>query len=345
MRKLTMKGKNTFLLITVILLTLSACKRDEYRVNISGIELDMKIRRLEQDLFSVNPNEITGKIPELKARYGRFLQLFSYVINIGQVTDSAWSGDLVSFCTDKLNYEVYESVISVFPDISWIENGMKDAFRHYLYYFPVKPVPEVYTCITGFNNSLIAMRDSVLAIGLDRYLGSDSKYYPQLQIYKYQADRMTPDHILSDAMYGWASVEWEFNGVGYSEENVLAEMIHEGKLMYFVKCMLPEEKDELIFGFSEAQMNFCRNNESQMWQYLVENNLLFKTDQLVIRKLTGEAPFTSYFTKESPGRAAVWVGFRIVESFMRNNRNFNLADMMTISDVQSVLEGARYNPR
>ena len=80
----------------------------------------------------------------------------------------------------------------------------------------------------------------------------------------------------------------------------------------------------LIFGFTTDQMKFCRNNESQMWQYLIENNLLFSTDQFIIRKLTGEAPFTQYFSNESPGRAAVWLGFRIVESYMmRETRNEN----------------------
>jgi hypothetical protein len=185
----------------------------------------------------------------------------------------------------------------------------------------------------------------VLAIGLDRYLGSESKYYPMLRIYNYQAAKMNPSNILPDAMYGWASVEWEFNETGYDTENVLAEMIHEGKLMYFVKCMLPDVNDELIFGFTEAQMKFCRNNESQMWQYLVENNLLFSTDQLTRRKLTGEAPFTGYFTDESPGRAAVWIGFRIIESYMRNKGNAGLSELMKETDVQSILEGARYSPR
>ena len=345
MKSLKIKFKSLLIFLSVIILTEGGCTRNHYKVDISGIETDLKISRLEQDLFSVNPNEIVSKIPELKASYGRFLQLFSYVINIGEITDSTWSNDLVSFCTDKLNYEVYENVKSVFPDITQLEDAMNDAFRHYLYYFPAKPVPKVYTCITGFNNSLITMQDTILAIGLDRYLGADSKYYQQLQIYSYQSAKMTPAKILTDAMYGWGSVEFEFGSAGYPDDNVLAEIIHEGKLLYFVKCMLPGEPDEMIFGFTGPQLEFCRNNESQMWQYMVENNLLFVTDQLVKRKLTGDAPFTGYFTSESPGRAAVWIGFRIIESYMQNNGNIGLDKLMGETDIQAILEGARYNPR
>ena len=213
--------------------------------------------------------------------------------------------------------------MKLYPDISWIERDLQDGFRHYLYYFPGRRVPAVYTCITGFNNSIIT-GDSVLGIGLDRYLGSGSEYYRRLEIYKYLADRMTPENIVPDCIYGWGASEWEFSDLSYPADNVLSEMIHEGKLKYFEKCMLPEVSEGIIFGFSADQLKFCRNNEDQMWQYLIEKDLLFSTDQFTIRKLTGEAPFTSYFTNESPGRAAVWIGFRIVESYMMRNPDISL---------------------
>jgi hypothetical protein len=335
--------------IVVIVLVLvmsgtSSCRRNHYRISTSGIEAQVSIKRLEQDLFSGSPNEIKTKVPFLKKKYNGFLQLLSYVINIGSVEDSTWSDDLVKFCTTKENYEVFESTMKVFPDIKKIEKDLTEAFKHYLYYFPAKKIPGVYSCITGFNNSII-IGDSALGIGLDRYLGSDCKYYPQLQLYKYQTAKMNPWNIVPDCMYAWASTEWDYKTLGYNSDNVLSEMIHEGKLLYFVKCMLPEIKDNLIFGFSSDQMKFCLENENQMWQYLIENNLLFKTDQLTNRKLTGEAPFTSYFSKESPGRAAVWTGFRIVESYMIKTNNKNLEDLMRNTDIQGILDKARYNPQ
>ena len=95
--------------------------------------------------------------------------------------------------------------MKLYPDISWIERDLQNGFRHYLHYFPGRKVPAVYTCITGFNNSIIT-GDSVLGIGLDRYLGSGSEYYRRLEIYKYLADRMTPENIVPDCIYGWGSL-------------------------------------------------------------------------------------------------------------------------------------------
>jgi hypothetical protein len=330
-------------LMIVVSITSLSCRRNIYKVNISGIKVDVNIKRLENDLFTLNPSEIKARIPSLIEKYDGFLKYFGYVINIGEIGDSAWNEGLVKFCTDKLNNEVYEAAMLGYPDLSQLESDLSDAFRHYKYYFPRKNLPGVFTCIAGFNSSLITA-DSILGICLDKYLGSKSKYYPELQIYKYQTARMNPVNIPSDCMYAWASKLWDYKDAGYTTDNVLTQILHEGKLLYFVKCMVPEYEDNLIFGFSPQQMKFCINNESRMWQYLIEHNLLFSSEQLTKRKLTGEAPFTTYFSNESPGRAAVWIGFRIIESYMSNNKGIRLEDMMKNTDVQGILEKARYSP-
>lgn len=330
------------LLITVSVISVS-CRRNHFRISTTGINAEIKIKRLEMDLFTLNPSEIREKIPVLQEEYDGFLRYFGYVINIGEPSDSIWGDGLVRFCTDKLNNEVYGATMQVYPDLKKIEDELSDAFRHYLYYFPGKKIPGVYTCITGFNNSIITA-DSVLGISLDKYLGSDSRYYPGLQIFKYQAAKMNPSNIVRDCMYAWAASEWNYKDMGYTTDNVLAEIIHEGKLLYFVKSMIPASEDNLVFGFTADQMNFCRNNENQMWQYLIENNLLFSSDQLTKRKLTGDAAFTSYFSKESPGKAAVWTGFRIIESYMMKVKDISLENLMKNTDIQGILEKAKYNP-
>jgi hypothetical protein len=331
-------------MVVLGLLVILSCRRNSYKINISSVKADIEIKRLETDLFTLDPSEIAAKIPYLKEKYGPFLQIFSYIINTGNVNDSSFSDFLERFCTDKVNNEVYESVMQNYPDVKSVQADLRNAFRHYRWYFPEKKIPAVFTCITGFNNSIITA-DSILGIGLDRYLGRNSEYYPRLGIYGYISARMNSWNIVPDCIYGWGSTEWNFSGLKYQADNVLAEMIHEGKLKYFEKCMLPEMNDTLIFGFTANQMKFCRNNESQMWQYLIEHDLLFSTDQFVIRKLTGEAPFTSFFTNESPGKASVWTGFRIVESFMMKNKDITLGKLMTSTDVQGILEKAKYNPQ
>ena len=338
-----MSLRGTLLFALIVLFTATSCVRKHYRVNISDIEVNLELKRLEKDLFGPSPMELGNRVPQLNDKYGAFLQYFSYVINIGEVSNPSWNDYLNSFVTDKMNVDAYNSVIEEYPDVRELENDLSKAFRHYLFYFPDRFVPSVYTCITGFNNSII-IADSVLGISLDKYLGTDCEYYKMLGIYNYLTIKMGSRNILPDCMYAWAFSDWNFEEMDYNGDNVFARIIHEGKLLYFVRCMLPEYEEEDIFGFTDVQLKFCKANEDLMWTYLVEHDLLFSADQLIIRKLTGEAPFTSYFSSESPGKAAVWTGFRIVEEYMRKNATVTLRELMETTDYQKVLSLSKYNP-
>ena len=131
-----------FFLLAGLLLTQS-CRRDPYRVRISGIYVDIKIKRLEKDLFDPDPGLIAERLPLLKTEYGDFLQLFGYVINAGLISDPSFSEFLTHFCSDKLNNEVFSVVMERYSDIRALEIDIEDAFRHYKWYFPDREVPAV----------------------------------------------------------------------------------------------------------------------------------------------------------------------------------------------------------
>ena len=81
-----------------------------------------------------------------------------------------------------------------------------------------------------------------------------------------------------------------------------------------------------------------------MWTYLLEHKLLFSTDYMTIRKLVYPAPFTVYFTNESPGRSVVWIGYKIIEGYMENNKDVTLLQLMQESDYQKILRKSNYKP-
>lgn len=335
---------NRFILLftAIIGITAVSCRQNHYRVRITR-EVDVKIERLEMDILGPDPGSVVSSLGELQSRYGDFLRLFGYVINIGEPGNPEWEQNLVLFSGDRTNREVYSSVMEIFPSVTRLEEELSSAWSHYLYHFPDSAVPSLFTCITGFNNSIIVGKEE-LGISLDRYLGSDSKYYSMLGIYNYERRFMIPEKIPSDCMYAWAQATWPVSEDQEESETLLSSMIHEGKQLYFARSMLPVEPDTLIFGFTGDQMKFCINNEKQMWEYLLEYDLLFISDDFTIRKFTGQAPFTSAFTSESPGRAASWLGFRIVEEYMLRNRDITLGELMGESDPSVILSGANYFP-
>lgn len=322
---------------------LAGCIRNPYKVDVSNIECNIHIRDLGRDIFETPPPLLGVKADSLRISYGKALNTYSEVIGIGDPSDAKWKSSFVLFATDLQNLALWDDVKRVWPSTLPLEKGLGDAFRHYLYYFPDASVPEVIACISVFNNSII-IDDSLLMVSLDRYLGADSKYYPALGIFEYQSRKMTPDYTVSDCMYAWASTEWDYRDMDYGTRNLLSSMIHEAKLLYFTRSMLPAVPDTVLFGFRKRQLDFCKENEGRIWEYLVSKDLLFSTDGFLIRKFTGEAPFTSYFSEEAPGRAVVWTGFRIIERFMRNNPRVSLSELMKMTNCQTILSGAKYNP-
>ncbi len=327
-----------FLMFTLLT---AGCSDTRNKADISGIEAGIDIRRFDIDLFDVDIDSIPVHVGTLEEEYGEFFEIFNHlIIRTGSSSAPAYPEHLHRFLTDMDIYRVRTEVYTVFDDISWLVDDLEMAFRHFLYYFPDYPLPEIYTYLSGFNQSVVTA-DRIVGIGLDKYLGADHFFYSQLQLPMYQRRIMHPGKIVPDVMMAWAMMEFEFDGTG---KNLLSHIIHHGKLLYFVDAMLPWQPDTLKTGFTAQQMDWCIRNETMMWTYLVENKLLFSTDARTISGFVNPAPFTREFTSDSPGMAALWLGWQIVSSYMDRNRHVTLEELMNDDDYQKILNQARYRP-
>ena len=83
--------------LVLCLSLLLSCKSDHYRINTSSVSVNIEIKRLEKDLFDTDPGQIFAKIPALKEKYSDFLQIFSYVIDAGNINDSSFADLLTVF--------------------------------------------------------------------------------------------------------------------------------------------------------------------------------------------------------------------------------------------------------
>jgi hypothetical protein len=63
-----------------------------------------------------------------------------------------------------------------------------------------------------------------------------------------------------------------------------------------------------------------------------------------IKRFIDDAPYTAAFSEESPGRTGVWLGWQIVRSYMKQNKNTKLANLMNNANYQSILNQSGYQP-
>jgi hypothetical protein len=327
------------LLIVIMALTVG-CKHDRFSVNVSGIQADITITRFEKDLFSTDPSSLEDSLPSWQHKYGSFLQYFSYIVKLGNVQDPGFADRLRQFATDHTNYLIYKRTMEVFPSIDTFKTALQEAFKHYRYYFPGRHIPRIYTYVSGLNQSAIT-GDSLLAVGLDKYLGTREKLYKQAGIYNYLIVNMHPEKLTSDCMMFWAETEFPFQD---SVNNLAANMIYRGRMMYFTSAMVPDQPDTLKWGFTGKNLEYCRQNEKAMWADLIDRKFLFTTDRFTIDKFILEGPYTKDFGRESPARAVVWMGYRIVSAYMEKNPRITLPTLMAEKDYMKILNSSAYNP-
>ncbi|MDY6801058.1 MAG: hypothetical protein SVU94_07515 [Bacteroidota bacterium] len=334
--------KRGLFLVVILLLIFTGCsEKNKFDVDIDDIELEIEVKRLDKELFELEPSKLEEHIPDLIKKYEEFLELYSRnVVNIGSPYSKAYPDYLAGFITDYTMFQVHEKVMEKFPTVDFIEEALTQAFKYYKYYFPDRLVPAVYTFQGGFNQSIV-VGDSILAIGIDKYLGTDVDFYDRLGISKYLQRNMIPEKIPTDAMRAWAMTEFVYND---SVDNLVNNMIYHGKLQYFLDAMFPFTEDSLKFGFSSNQLKWCQNNEKPMWDNLVDQKLLFSTDYMTINNYINPAPFTTGFPRQSPGRAVVWLGWKIVHHYMERHPELTLKELMLNDHYQEILTESRYEP-
>lgn len=327
------------LLLLSLLVVISGCNNNPLKVDVSDIDLEMPVQRFDRELFSLKRG--VGDLDSLKKKYNDYFLLYStQVIKVGNPEDSLFPQYLNEFLSDSLMNLVYQKCQDVFPDMVLYEELIVEAFKHYKYYFPEGNIPKLYTHISGFNQSIMVARD-LISVSLDRYLRADSEFYAQLGIPLYARYKMTPERIPIDVVLAFGLTEFPYNPL---KDNVLSNMIYQGKIRYFVQAMMPEISEATIMGYNPEQMEWCILSQENMWSFLIEQRHLFSSEYRVIMNYINEGPFTPGMPKESPSRTGIWLGLQIVKEYMRSSPGVDLSALMSDQDYEKILRESGYQP-
>jgi hypothetical protein len=331
--------RSVFYLLAISFIFCSSCHENPLKVDVSGIKIeDVKIRRFEQDLFKppFNPGKLSGMYGDF---FRGFVETSPFCPN--GIDDPGCQAGIRGFVTDPDMKAAYESCQKEFPDVHELEQKLDDAFRHFKYHFPSRPLPKVCTMMSGFNFNILKL-DKAIGIGLEMYLGPNSVFYRRIEFPKYKIIKMSREYLIPDFVRGWMLTEFEEKN---AKPDFLTRIIEEGKIAYLVDAMLPEMNDTLKIGFSKNQLDWCKQNEGHMWSFFIKRKILYTRDYQEIMQFTNDGPFTTGFAKESPSRTGNWIGWQIIRSYMEKNKNTTLQQLMEMKDAQKILAAAAYKPK
>lgn len=312
--------------------------------DVSKVNVNITIERFEKDLFACDTVNYAPCFDALEKKYPYFYNFYlNNLLAIRQPNDTGrtYQTALKSFIGNANLRALHDSVMLKYPDVTELERSFTDAFRYCKYYFPNKNTPRVVTHISEFGPAAATLDTSLLAVSLDMFLGKDFVYYNSIGLPKYVTYRLHPPFLVPNAMKAWFKALYDAKT---ADAKLIDRMISEGKMLYFLDLVLPDTPDSLKIGYTAKELQWCFDNEKEMWGFFIERDLLYSSKSLEYMKFIADGPTTTGMPPESPGQTGVWMGWQIVRKFMQENPDVTFDQLMQITDGQEVLKRSKYKP-
>ncbi len=306
-------------------------------------DLDLRIERLDQDLFRSARDTAPNFNLRLYATYGPFYKDYvERILNAAPINDPRLPVALTSFVMNPDWNAMQQRADSVLGDMEPQRAEFESAFERLTGFFPDSLVPRIIVFNSGFNYGIVPT-DSVLGIGVEWFVAKGSRVADMLAtdiIPQYMKDRMLPEMLVPSAVKGWLQVHYTRDVRG---EDVLTNLVEIGKVMYLLDALLPETNPALKFAFTDEQMKWCEASEFNVWKELVAKEQLYSKSPEDVDRLLNDGPFTNGFPRESPGHIGEWIGFRMVKAYMDDHGDMTMARLFAGTDPRAVLKS--YKPR
>lgn len=318
--------KHLLSLVALSILFFSCNEKKLKNIDTSNIAIDFKFVDFHNLYYQSN----TDEFQKLKKKYP---YLFPK-----QIHDSIWK-------LKKINKEelfLYDKVDSVFGDLSNEKQKLKQLFKNIKYYIPNFKSPKTISLITNLDYvNKVVYADSLLFISLDMYLGNKNEVYSSFP--KYISEKHNKEYLWVDITKVICNQQFEIpNGSTF-----LDHMIHKGKELYLFQSLLPTQSELYLTGYSPKKLNWAQTNESFIWSYFIENQLLFSTDKRLNKRFIDPAPFSKFYLdldSQTPGQIGAWIGWKIVCSYVKNNDTFGLLDLLK-TDSETIFRKSKYKPK
>jgi len=345
MRKNSVAILGIFLILCIVV---AGCKKKNKPVDVAkpalteeqmktAKEIEINLLRYEQDLFNIDQANMAAAFAQM---YGK------YPDNI--VAKGAWENPVMlqsikEFLNDPTIQEIYQETNKQYADMSDFKKQITPALTLYLTHFPDETIPDFCTLVSGidFDMPQVFGYKNTIFICLDMYLGKDCKFYGQAGMPKYIAARCDKKYMATDC-FSKALVYKHLPDK--TLVTLLDNMVDAGKKMLFTQTMFPTTDPQDILGYSKDQYKWAVSHESAIWHRMIEKNLVYDNSDDVVRRMMDEAPFTRDLGNDSPGRLGVFIGFQIVQSYMKTHPGTTLKDLMKMTDSQKFLKESGYKP-
>lgn len=334
---------NRLIVIFFTVIVCSSCGNN-HAPDVSGIKVDASVARFDKDFFAADTNRIMESLDAVQKKYPYFFTDFIQNVIVQGSTDTLHSLPIVLNAYIAHSRPLFDSVQLKFNNLGDIENQLQKGFQYVKYYYPNYKLPKLVTYSGLIGDPSVALTKEAMAIGLQMYLGKYFSAYntPEAidKFPQYISRRFAPEYIPVNCLQNIALDIYPEKPQG---QTMIEQIIEKGKQWYITDKFLPAAPDSLKTGFTQPQLDWCKNNEGLIWNYIIQNNDIFTTEPSTIQNFIGEAPKTDGMPDASPGNIGQWIGWQIVKKFADKNSQLSLPQVLQ-TDAKKIFEDAKYKP-
>jgi hypothetical protein len=322
-----------------------ACNNKGEGPDVSKINVDIKLERFEKAFFSIDSNNIAPGLAKVHSEFPGFYP--DFMQNILGVNGN--ENDTAGLSVTKQFLSSYSSLAKEleknFSNTRGIEKDIKKGFQFVKYYFPDYKIPGLITYIGTLDAPGVAMTRNYIAIGLQQFAGKDFPGYYTAEVQQmfpgYITRRFDPAYIPANCMKAVADDLFPDKSAG---KPLIEQIIEKGKQWWLLDKFTPHITDSLKTGYTKRQLDWCKENEGLIWNYLITNENIESIEPNVIQNYIGEAPTTQGMPEVSPGNIGQWVGWQIVKKMADKNSSLSPAEVMNMPP-RKILSEAKYKPK
>lgn len=311
--------KNIFI-VSLMFFIATACKRNPLDADISNTNVSIDFTNLDSLLYRTPPGDLIGLRTTLSSTISEIFDYqIGYCMRIGKVDDTAFVNSIIQYRADKTIQQLEAEIAKEFNNLSGQKNNLTTAFRHLKTHLPSASLPKQIVFQNSLFNSSAFCTEKEIGIGLEQYLGENSptvKSLPSEPFYDWIKKGYDRTFMERDAVLSWILTHI----LPETKGNLAEEIIYHGKAIYMTEAAMPNVSKNIIIRYSEENFKWAKENEYKFWKYLVDENLLFKTDERNSKNMLGEGPFTAGLPEKGPDRLGQYLGWIMVKNYMENSK-------------------------
>jgi len=332
-----------FLFFTIFIVS---CNHNSSGPNVSSIKMDIPLERYDVDFFNIDTNNIAAGLSKVRQAHPDFHKDFMQQI-LGVPDSDSSTQTLTAVKMFLSGYrQIENSLQQTYKNTDWLKKELDNAFRYVKYYFPNYKAGKVVLFTGPFDAPGVATTNFGLAVGLQQFAGANFDVYqtPTFQeiFPSYISRRFSKEYIVPNCM---KAISDDIFPDKSNSLPLIEQMVEKGKRWYLLDKLLPNTPDSLKTGYTQQQLNWCKDSEGLLWSYLAKNEDLNSVNPSVLQIYIGESPYTQGLSPEySPGNIGQWIGWQIVKKFVGKNSDLSVDKVMQ-TPAREFIEQAKYKPK